>query len=138
MKKKIKEKKEFTQNETVTFKNVNYSITKVERTNGKEFFEANDGKEYILISIKIENKSSEKISYNSLDWKLTDSKGDEQTYALWGTDNNTTLGSGDLNPKGTKEGSIAFEIKKGDNNLILKFYETILHKERTFEFKLNK
>lgn len=132
-----KRKKEFTQNEVATYKNVEYSITKVERTQGKEYFEAKDGKEYILITINIKNNSNDKISYNALNWKLSDSNGDEQTYAIWGTDNNSDLGSGDLNAKGTKTGTIAFEITKGDNNLTLKYYETILDSKRAFEFKLN-
>lgn len=126
--------KEFKQNEIATYNDVDYSITKVERTNGKEYFEASDGKEYIVITIKIENKSSEKISYNALDWKMVDGTGDENSYAVWGSDNDSDLGSGDLNVDGTKTGTIAFEIPKDDNNLTLKYYETILSSERAFEF----
>ena len=129
-------KKEFKQNETATYKDVNYSITNVERTNGKEYFEAKDGKEYIVVTIKIENKSSEKISYNALDWKMVDGTGDENSYAIWGGDANSDLSSGDLNADGTKIGTIAFEIPKGDNALTLKYYETILSSERAFEFDI--
>lgn len=128
--------KEFKQNEIATYNDVNYSITKVERTNGKEYFEASDGKEYIVVTIKIENKSEEKISYNALDWKMADGTGDENSYAVWGNDNDTDLSSGDLNAGGTKTGTIAFEIPKGDNDLTLKYYETILSSERAFEFDI--
>lgn len=129
-------KKEFKQNEVATFKDVEYSITKVERTQGKEYFEAKDGKEYIVFTIKIDNKSSEKIPYNGLDWKLEDGNGDENSYAMWGGDTNTDLGSGDLNAGGTKTGSVAFEIPKGDKELTLKYFETILSSERAFEFDI--
>ena len=128
--------KEFKQNEVATYKDVNYSITNITRTNGKEYFEAKDGKEYIVVTIKIENKSSDKISYNGLDWKMADGTGDENSYAIWGGDTNSDLGSGDLNAGGTKTGTIAFEIPKGDNNLTLKYYETILDSERSFEFDI--
>lgn len=128
--------KEYKQNEIAVYKDVSYSITNVERTQGKEYFEAKDGKEYIVITIKIENKSSEKISYNGLDWKMVDGSGVEDGYALWGGDTNTDLSSGDLNAGGTKTGTIAFEIPKGDKNLTLKYYETILTSERAFEFKI--
>lgn len=129
-------KKEFIQNETATYKEVEYSITKIERTQGKEYFEAKDGKEYIVFTIKIDNKSSEKISYNGLDWKLEDGNGDENSYAIWGSDTNSDLGSGDLNAGGTKTGTVAFEVPKDDKNLTLKYFETILSSERAFEFKI--
>ncbi len=128
--------KEFKQNEVATYKDIEYSITKVERTQGQEYFEAGDGKEYIVFTLKIVNKSSEKISYNALDWKLEDGNGDENDYALWGSDTNTDLSSGDLNANGTKTGTIAFEITKGDKELTLKYYETILSSERAFEFDI--
>ena len=128
--------KEFGQNEIATFENVEYSITNVERTKGKEYFEAGDGKEYIVFTLKIENKSDKKISFNALDWKLEDGNGVELTYALWGNDTDTGLSSGDLNAGGTKTGTIAFEITKGDTDLTLKYYKTILSSERSFEFKI--
>ncbi|MEG1345059.1 MAG: DUF4352 domain-containing protein [Bacilli bacterium] len=129
-------KKEFKQNDVATYKNVDYSITKVERTIGKEYFEAKDGKEYIVITIKIENKSDSKISYNGLDWKLEDSTGDENSYTLWGGDNDLDLNSGDLNPNGIKTGTIAFEIPKDNKDLTLKYYDSILSSERAFEFDI--
>ncbi len=129
-------KTEFQQNEVATFKDVNYSITKVERTQGKKLFEAKEGKEYIIISLNIENKSNNKISYNPLDWKMVDGTGDEKTYALFSGDSDTQLNSGELNAGGTKTGTVAFEIPKDDKNLTLKYYETIIDKERSFEFKI--
>lgn len=129
-------KKEFKQNEIATYKDVNYSITNVERSNGQQYFEASDGNEYIIITLKIENKSNEKISYNALDWKLADGNGDENSYAIFGNDTDKDLSSGDLNAGGTKIGTIAFEIPKGDKNLTLKYYETFLSDERAFEFSI--
>ncbi len=132
-----KRKKDFSQNETATYKDVEYTITGISRTKGKEYFEAAEGKEYVVITLKIENKSSEKISYNALDWKMVDSNGVEDTYAVFGSDTDTDLGSGDLNANGVKTGTIAFEVPIGDKNLTLKYYETILDNEYTFKFDLN-
>lgn len=129
--------KDFNQNEVAIFKDIHYTILETERTKGKEYFEAGDNKEYIILTIKIENKSDSKISYNALDWKMVDSTGDENSYAIWGGDNNTNLGSGDLNPNGTKSGTIAFEIPEGDENLTLRYYETIFSSNHAFQFKLN-
>lgn len=57
---KVEKKKEFLQNETVTYKEVEYTITNVERSNGSEWDKPADGKEYVIVRIKIENKSKEK------------------------------------------------------------------------------
>lgn len=130
-------KKEFAQNEVATYDGVEYSIVNVDRSNGKQYFEAKDGMEYIIITIKIENKSDEKISYNTLNWKLADGTGDEKDYAIFGNDTEKDLNSGDLNIGGTKIGTLAFEIPKGDNNLTLKYYDTILSDERAFEFSIS-
>lgn len=129
-------KKEFKQDEVATYKDVDYSITKVERSDGVEFFEPEEGKEYIIINLKIENKSDEKIPYNALDWRLKDGSGDEKDYTIMGEPTNNELDSGDLNPKGTKTGTIVFEIPKGDKDLTLRYYDTILDDERAFEFKI--
>ena len=128
--------KEYKQNETAVYKDVNYSITKVERTKGQEYFEAAEGNEYIVFTIKIENKSSDKADYNTLDWKLEDGTGDEKSYAIWGSDTSTDIGSGQLNAGGTKTGTVTFEIPKGDTKLTLKYYETIISSERAFEFDI--
>lgn len=130
-------KKDFTQNETATFNDVNYSITKVERSQGTEFFKPKEGKEYIIVTIKIENKSKEKIPYNAMDWKIVDSTGDENSYTLFGGDNNTDLNSGDLNASGVKTGTVAFEVPKGDKVLTLKYYDNIFSEDYSFQFKLN-
>ena len=132
-------KEEFGQNEVATYKEVNYSVTDVRRTEGdQEFLKAPEGKEYVVVSLKIENKSNDKIPYNSLDWKLSDGNGDEKSYAIFGNDTNKDLNSGDLNAGGTKTGEVAYEVTKGDENLTLKYYDSLLSNERAFEFKLNK
>lgn len=130
-------KKDFEQEEIATVNNVNYSITKIERTKGKEYFEAGEGKEYVIFTIQIENKSDKKISYNALDWKVEDSSGDEKTYALWGGDTNVDLNSGDLNSGGAKIGTIAFEVPKDDKKLKLKYYDNMLSENYTVAFIVN-
>jgi hypothetical protein len=130
-------KKDFIQDETAIYNDVHYSITNVERTQGEQYFEAAEGKEYIILTLKIENKSDQKIPYNTLDWKMVDSTGDENTYAIWGGNENTILSSGDLNPNGIKTGTISFEIPKDDTDLTLRYYETIFSSKHSFQSKLD-
>lgn len=134
--KKVDAKKEFQQNETAMYKNVEYTITNVERSNGSEWDKPADGKEYVIVSIKIENKSKEKISYNPYDWKMQNSNGQEDTTCFTTIDNDTRLNSGDLVSGGIKEGTVTFEEPTGDNRLKLNYYGNMFDSNYAFQIKL--
>ncbi len=51
-------------------------------------------------------------------------------------DTDTALESGDLAPKGKVEGSISFETKKGDANLVLQYYSSFFNDDAAIEIKL--
>lgn len=131
-------KKDFAQNEIATYKDVEYSITKVERTQGSnEYLKPKDGYEYVIITLSINNKSSEKISYNALDWKIVTSDGSEDTMSsISVADTDTNLSSGDLNAGGTKVGTVSCEVPKNDK-LKLKYYETIADTDYKLQFTLD-
>lgn len=120
------EKTDYTQGETVTYKGVEYTVTSVERSEGTEFDAPADGNEYIIVGLKIENKSEEKISYNGLDWQMINSKGQEDSEAFSIVNSDTALNSGELSAGGVKEGTVVFEQRAGDTGLVLTFYENIL------------
>lgn len=135
---KKEEKTEFSQSETVTFKGVDFTVTNVEKTTGSEFDTAKDGHEYVIVAIKIENKSDEKISYNSFDWKMENSNGQEVDTAITIVNTDTALNSGDLNAGGVVEGTLAFEQPQGDTGLKLNYYYNALFDENaSFKIKLD-
>lgn len=70
-------KTSFSINETAVFEDVHYTVTNVEYSNGSEYDTPADGKNYVIVTLKIENKSDEKISYNTYDWKMINSQGQE-------------------------------------------------------------
>lgn len=108
--------------ETTEYGGAKITINSVKRNHSKEYFEPSAGKEYILVSVTIENVSDDKISYNVLtDWKIESSDGDIHGYeALLQTDDG--LGSGDIAKGGKKTGTIAFEIPKDDAKLKIHYY----------------
>ncbi|MGO5549650.1 DUF4352 domain-containing protein [Lachnospiraceae bacterium LCP19S3_B12] len=87
-------------------------------------------------SIKIENKSSEKLSYNSYDWELQDSDGDIQSIdaGLQFTVDGA-LNSGDLAPNGKKSADLYFQVPKDDANLML-HYKASFWQDKTLNIKL--
>ena len=131
--------KDYTQNDIVTYEDVKYSIVKVEKTQGSnEYCKPSNGKEYVKVTLRIENNSDEKISYNTLDWQMVNANGVEDSIGSFTCDDDDTLSSGDLDKGGVVEGVLVWEQKIGDDNLRLRYYSNVLFDdEYTFQFKLN-
>ena len=131
--------KEYKQGDTVTYKDVNYSITKVEKTKGSsKYFHAKDGYEYVKVSIKIENKSDKKISYNALDFQMVNGDGVEASVYSITAEDDVQLSSGELDAGGKIEGVIIWEQKKGDTGLRVRYYKNVLFDdEYTFQWTLD-
>ena len=119
--KKEEVKKDYKVNETAVYEDVEYTVTKVEKSQGKEF---------VIVTVKIENKSDEKVDYNSLYFKVVNSEGQEDSVSFSTIDSDTSLGSGDLVAGGSKEGTLVFEQKK-DDKLKLNIYANIISSEPT-------
>lgn len=129
------ENKKFTYsiNEPASYKDVEYTVTNVEYSDGNEWDNPAQGKKFVIVTIKIDNKSDKKISYNALDYKMLNSQGqeDEETFTTINSD--TSLNSGDLVPGGTKTGSIVFEEAESETSLKLEYYPSMLDDKAKFE-----
>ncbi len=132
-------KKEYSQNDIVTYKNVKYSIVKVEKTKGSnQYFQAKEGYEYVKVTIKIENNSDEKISYNALNFQMVNGDGAEASTYTITAEEDIQLHSGDLDAGGKVEGVIIWEEKQGDTGLKLRYYNNaLIDKNYTFQWTLN-
>ena len=115
--KKKEEKTEFNVGDIIAFDGKELTVEKVERNwnSGNAYLKPKDGKEYIKVSVKIENKSETEMNYNVFEFKAEDSNGaaenaNMQTYSL-----PDSLGSGDLVKGGKKNGSMIFEVPAGSS-----------------------
>lgn len=129
-------KKSFESTETVTYKDVEYKIDNIERSSGSTYDKPEDGKEFMIITITIKNNSSKKVDYNTYDWKLTNSNGQENSETFT-TVNDNALSSGSLASGGTVTGTLAYEIPQGDTGLKFSHYDTIIDDEPAFYFNIN-
>ena len=109
------EKTEFKVGDIIAFDGKELTVEKFERNwnSEKAYIKPKDGKEYVKVSVKIENKSETEMNYNVFEFKAEDSNGaaesaDGQTYSL-----PDSLGSGDLVKGGKKTGSMIFEVPAG-------------------------
>lgn len=115
--KKKEEKTEFKVGDIIAFDGKELTVEKVDRNwnSGNAYMKPKDGKEYVKVSVKIENKSETDMKYNVFEFKAEDSNGaaesaDWQTYSL-----PDSLGSGDLAKGGKKSGSMIFEVPAGSS-----------------------
>ena len=120
-------------NESAIYKNVEYTITNVEYSNGNEWDHPSSGKKYVIITLKIENKSDKKISYNALDYKMVNSQGQEDDESFTTINNDTSLSSGDLISGGVKTGTLVFEEAEDETSLKLLYYSNIFDDKAKFE-----
>ena len=111
------EKTEFKVGDIIAFDGKELTVEKVERNwkSEKAYIKPKDGKEYVKVSVKIENKSETEMNYNVFEFKAEDSNGaaerfDFQTYSL-----PDSLGSGNLVKGGKKSGSMIFEVPAGSS-----------------------
>lgn len=132
-------KKEYLQGDVVTYNDIVYTIVNVEKTQGNnEWIKPASGNEYVKVTIRIENKSDEKISYNALDWQMVNSNGVEDAWGTYSGDDDTELSSGDLDAGGKVEGVLIWEQRIGDENLRLRYYDNLVWDDTyTFQFKLD-
>ncbi|MEG2283554.1 MAG: DUF4352 domain-containing protein [Bacilli bacterium] len=103
-----------------------------------EYNKPKAGYEYVKVTLKIENKSDKKISYNALDWQMVNADGVEDAWGTYTADNDIMLSSGELDSNGKIEGVLIWEQKTGDSNLRLRYYNNALFDSKyTIEFKIN-
>ena len=114
---KKEEKTEFNVGDIIAFDGKELTVEKVERSwnSGNAYLKPKEGKEYVKVSVKIENKSETEMNYNVFEFKAEDSNGaaerfDFQTYSL-----PDSLGSGNLVKGGKKSGSMIFEVPTGSS-----------------------
>ena len=123
---KEEKKTSFSIGETADINGVKYTVNDVQYSEGNDWSTPDEGKEFVIISVTIENGSEEDVSYNFLDWTMVNSQGQEDDTSFSLVDTDTNIGSGDLTPGGTKTGTVVFEEPKGDESLKLLHYENVL------------
>ena len=135
---KSKEKTDFTVGDVIAYDSKEITVVSVQRNynSGNAYYKPESGKEFIKISIKIENKSSSKIPYSAYDWEIQDSNGDIQDVnaGLQFTVDGA-LSSGDLAPDGKKSADLYFQVPSDDANLVL-HYKSSLWSDKTVNIKL--
>lgn len=88
---------------------------------GSLFTAPKAGYEYVFVDVFIENTGERVLPYGPSFFTMRNSQGQITGPIVLVNNMNTTLGSGELEPKGTVTGSIAFEQPIDDQELELRF-----------------
>lgn len=115
-------KSEYAVNEPITIGDQTLTVTSVQRNfnTGNEFSQPQAGKEYVIVTVKLENNSKSQISFNTFDFQIQDSNGVLKNEGfITGVQN--PLNSGNLAPGGKVTGNLGFEVQKDDAGLKLVF-----------------
>lgn len=125
------ELKLYKQNETVKYKDVEYSIVKVEKNQSKIYEDYND----LKVTFKITNKSKSTAKYSSFDYYITNKNNENVGRGSIVEDDGTFLDSGDLEPGESVVGAISFCIKKDATDLRVRYSEELLKTVDKFDFQ---
>lgn len=110
----------YDKNDVVSINGIEISVNGVQRNyNPGKYSSPKSGQEFVKVSVKFENKSSNNISVSPINFKIQDSDKviedyDAHTYSL-----DDGLASAEIAPGGVKIGAMLFEVPKDDSNLIL-------------------
>ncbi len=131
------EKTEFAVNEQAMIDERSIMVTDVQRNyqTGNQFAQPESGKEFVVVSVQIENNSDSTMSYNTYDFKLQDSNGVQQSESVMALTEGK-LNSGSLAPKGKVAGKLAYQVPANDAGLKLLFENMSLFNNKIITFKL--
>lgn len=116
--------------DTAEIDNMLFKVVSVQRNYpGGQYDTLPSGKEWVLVSLYLENKGEEEESYNPYDFKIEDSLGDRQGIAFV-SDIEDELNAGELAPGGKKYANLVFEVPKDDQNLKLIFEPDIFSEKK--------
>ncbi len=118
-------KTEYNKGEEAILGNGAITVTKVEKSKGNDWDKPKSGKEFVIVSVTIENKGNDNLSYNPLYFKMQNSQGQQENMTFSTIDQDTALQSGELIPGGKVSGTIIFEQPKDDKGLILIYNDSI-------------
>ena len=132
---KTEEKTEYNAGEEAILGKGAITVTNVEKSQGSEYDKPKTGKEFVIVSVTIENKGSDNLSYNPYYFKMQNSQGQQENTAFSTTNSDTALNSGELVSGGKVSGTLVFEEPVGDTSLVL-IYNDNLWSSKELKIKL--
>ena len=113
----------FSIGDIITYRGVDYQVTKVETSLGNSYKSPREGNIFVIVYVTITNNTGDKIQYSYNNWTMSNSVSDDDKWIFTSVNAGTALYTGELIIGGVKSGSIVFEQPKDDDKLRLNFYD---------------
>lgn len=127
----------YEKNESVTYRDIMYTVEKVETSTGKGYTKPDAGNVFVGVTIKVKNVSPvDAVEIDSLSWKIIDDKGvsyDNTYFSVWDTD---SFYDKQLEPGSEYTYLVPFEVPKNGKWRIAFYGNTFDNKEK-FSIQLN-
>lgn len=123
--------------EAAKYKGVEMTATKVEKSSGSDYDKPKEGKEFVIVAVKIKNGAKDKLDYNPMYFKMQNSKGQIEDGTFSTVNQDTALKSGELAPGGEVEGTVIFEEPIGDKGVLLQYQDNIFSDKVKIQFKIS-
>lgn len=130
--------REFAVGDKIDFEGRILTVNSIQRSyieDSQYAMEPEEGKEFVLVNVSIENNSDSPISFNVFDFKIENSSGVRTSTAYVGKVPNE-LNSGELAVGGKVDGNMPFEVTEGETGLKLIFNPSFWS-DREVEVKLD-
>lgn len=131
-----KPSKEFVIGEIAEYDGRILTITKVETSKGSGYSKPEKGKIFYIISLTLENRGSEKITYSPYDFKIQNEHGQIDGYSWTTPSGIEQMGSGELAPQGKIEDKLVFQEPENSTKLILQYYTNMFDSQSTFQIRI--
>ena len=67
--------KEFHMNQSIRFDGITYNITNIKEVESTQYKKPKEGNRFVMVTIKMENYSKNKVKYSYRNWKMLNSDG---------------------------------------------------------------
>lgn len=135
---KKNQKNVYKMGDKISYKGVIYRVTKIETSEGNNYFKPKQDNQYLVVYLEIINRSNNLAKYSYENWKMNNSNDEEASRIFVAINVSTALYSGELPISARKTGSIVFEEPIADDNLVLRFYNIVDEKEEQKEAEIKK
>jgi len=126
----------YSMKETARVEDMTVRVTKAVKTEGTEEIQPKEGKEFVVVTVTVQNRGRDNVYYNPQNFKIKNAQKQLQRPVQNKLEEATELGYGELMPGGTATGTIVFEVNKTDKNLSLIFSDDSIEFEDTAEIRL--
>ncbi|MGG5461458.1 DUF4352 domain-containing protein [Clostridium sp. B9] len=111
--------------DTVQLNNHNLVVNSVKTSMGNEKDRPQQGNEFVILNVTLENNSNKEMNYNPYNFQITNSEGDVKDRTFTAIDGKEALNNGVLAPGEKVTGTIVVQEPIGDKDLKLHYTPNI-------------